>query len=184
MPPKAKYTKTQIIDTAFSIVRESGLSALTARNLAKALGTSTGPIFTVFDSVTEIQDEVINRAKALYNSYLKEGLNQPIPFKGAGMKYIQFAKDEPALYKLLFMTGSGNEEITNFLPEYEDNTPQILNIIESKYGIDSEKAKSLYNHLSVYAYGYAALFAQGINIFTMEDIDKMMSELFMALIRS
>ena len=100
------------------------------------------------------------------------------------MKYIQFAKDEPEFYKLLFMTGAGTEQITNFLPAYEDNTSEVLDLIESSYKIDKEKAKSLYNHLSVYAYGYAALFAQGIHIFTMEDIDKMMSELFKALIRS
>lgn len=184
MPPKAKYTKSQITDTAFNMVRENGLSTLTARSLAKALGTSTGPIFTVFDTVSEIQDAVIEKAKLLYNSYLKSGLTQPIPFKGVGMKYIQFAKDEPEFYKLLFMTGDGTEQITNFLPAYEDNTSEVLDLIESSYKIDKEKAKSLYNHLSVYAYGYAALFAQGIHIFTMEDIDKMMSELFKALIRS
>lgn len=181
MPPKPKYTKSQIIDAAFSIVRESGADALTARSLAKKLDVSTGPIFTVFDTIDEINNAVIDKAKILYNEYIHDGLNQPIPFKGVGMKYIQFAKDEPELYKLLFMTGDGNEHITNFLPAYDDHSSVVLHVIENNYGIDIEKAKNIYNHLSVYAYGFAALFAQKINIFTMEDIDNMITELFMSL---
>ncbi|MCM1114036.1 MAG: TetR/AcrR family transcriptional regulator [Clostridium sp.] len=181
MPPKAKYTEQQIINIAYDIVRTDGANALTARNLAKALGASTGTIFSMFDTVTEIQNAVIDKGKARYAEYIQEGLRQPIPFKGAGMKYIQFAKDEPELFKLLFMTGDGNEHLTGFLPAYDENADIVLDAFKNSYSIDSDKARNIYNHLSVYAYGFAALFAQQINMFTMEDIDRMMSELFMSL---
>ncbi len=182
MPPKAKYTKEQIINIAYGIVKENGADVLTARGLAKTLGTSTGTIFSLFDSVTEIQDAVIEKAKALYTDYVREGLNHQFPFKGVGLKYVQFAKDEPELYKMLFMTGDGNDHITNFLPAYDDNASSVLTALESSWNIDNEKAKNIYNHLSVYAYGFAALYAQRINIFTMDDISRMMSELFQSLI--
>lgn len=183
MPPKAKYTKEQIINTAFCMVRENGANVLTARGLAKELGTSTGTIFSVFNSVAEIQESVIENAKNLYADYVRDGLRQAIPFKGAGLKYIQFAKDEPELFKLLFMTGDGNEHITHFLPAYDDNSLSVLGALESSWNIDYDKAKNIYNHLSVYAYGFAALFAQRIHIFTIDDIDGMMTELFNSLIK-
>ena len=40
MPPKAKYTREEIIETALNIVAEKGKSALNARDLGAALGTS------------------------------------------------------------------------------------------------------------------------------------------------
>ena len=91
MPPKSKCTRKQIIETAFCMVREEGLSCLTARNLAQKLGTSTAPIFTAFNSVEEIRDEGVKKANELYGEYIKEGLTEPLAFKGVGIKYIQFA---------------------------------------------------------------------------------------------
>ena len=38
MPPKAKYTREEIIETALNIVAEKGKSALNARDLGAALG--------------------------------------------------------------------------------------------------------------------------------------------------
>ena len=50
MPPKAKFTKEQITKAALGVVSEKGAQALTAKELGAALGTSTTPIFTVFNS--------------------------------------------------------------------------------------------------------------------------------------
>lgn len=99
------------------------------------------------------------------------------------MKYIQFAKEEPELFKLLFITGDAKEHFTHFLPAYDENAPLILETIENSYDINTEKAKKLYSHMSVYAYGFAALYAQKMNIFTMDDISRMMTEMFTALMK-
>ena len=39
MPPKPKFTKEEIVFAAKEIVREKGLSALTAREVAEKLGS-------------------------------------------------------------------------------------------------------------------------------------------------
>ena len=178
MPPKSKFTREQIIETAFQMVREEGLSSLKARDLAQKLGTSTAPIFTAFNSVEEIRDEVVRKANALYGEYIKEGLKQIPAFKGAGMKYIEFAKDEPELFKIL---GINKKFTDNFLPAYDENSPEVLNVLENKYGMSNETARKLYNHMSVYAFGFASLYAQRIYLFTMEDISRMISEVYAAM---
>lgn len=183
MPPKAKCSREQIIRTAFQIVRRSGMSALSARSLAKALGTSTGPVFTCFDSLEEVQTQVVHMAKQLYAGYIQDGLKQIHPFKGVGMNYIQFAKDEPELFKLLFMSGDETAPPTHFLPTYDDNAHLILDALKNQYGISHDGAKRLYNHMSVYAFGFASLYAQKIYMFTIDDISQMMSELFPALLQ-
>ena len=65
MPPKARYTKEQIVDAAYELVRRNGKGYLSARSLAAELGTSTAPIFTAFSSIEELQYAVTERAKAL-----------------------------------------------------------------------------------------------------------------------
>lgn len=183
MPPKGLYTMEQILEIAFETVRKHGMNILTARGLAAELRTSTAPIFTAFKSIEEIQSLVIEKAKQLYVSYLNAGLQLTPPFKGAGLKYIQFAKDEPELFKLLFMQGDENEEITHFFPAPDENTRAVLNALKSSHGLNEEFARRIYNHLSVYAHGLAVLYAQRRCVFTMEDVDLMLTEVFAALVR-
>ena len=66
MPPKCKFTKEEIIQAAFEMVRTEGFSELTARALGGRLGSSPKPIFSIFTSMEEVQEEVIGAAKRLY----------------------------------------------------------------------------------------------------------------------
>lgn len=51
MPPKPKFTREEIVAAALQVVRTRGLEALTTREIAAELGTSTRPIFTYFESM-------------------------------------------------------------------------------------------------------------------------------------
>lgn len=183
MPPKAKYTRDEILEKAFSMVRKHGPDILTARSLAAELGTSTAPIFTAFDSTEELQSSVIKKAEELYARYADEGMRAPLPFKGCGLKYIQFAKDEPELFKLLFMRGDDRDESTHFLPTDYKYCDDVLGAVKSKYPLPAEGAARIYNHLSVYTHGLAVLFAHNSSVFTMDDADRMLSEIFNALLK-
>lgn len=57
MPPKCKFTKEEIIQAAFEMVRTEGFSELTARALGGRLGSSPKPIFSIFTSMEEVQEE-------------------------------------------------------------------------------------------------------------------------------
>jgi len=181
MPPKAKYTKEEIVDIAYEAVRQYGEDFLSARNLASRLGTSTAPIFTAFSSIEEVTRAVADKAKALYNSYISEGLSGELPFKGAGLKYIQFAKDEPQLFRMLFMRDETGEPFSHYFPSEDENESDVRGALERSYHIGEDRAKKIYNHLSVYAHGIAVLYAQGRCIFTDEDVNAMLTEVFSAL---
>lgn len=169
------------MDSAYEMVRKSGIKVLSARNLASELGTSTAPIFTAFKSIAELKALVVERAKNLYKTeYLDRGLKHTLPFKGVGLNYVRFAKDEPELFKLLFMQSDGSAEATHYLPSGDENGNMILTVVENSYQINEDKAKNLYNHLSIYTHGLAVLFAQRINIFTMEDVSRLLTEAFTA----
>jgi AcrR family transcriptional regulator len=184
MPPKTKFTKEQIIAVALDIVRKEGMVNLTARALGKALNVSSCPIFTAFKNMNEVQEEVVNAAKAVYADYVQKGLQQPLAFKGVGMGYIQFAKDEPNLFKLLFMSEHRIVEPNQYLPTVDDNYDAILSSVIKGYDLPREQADRLYLHLSIYVHGIATLFADNVCTFSTEEVSQMLTEVFVSLLKN
>ncbi len=181
MPPRVKFTQKEIVDAAYELVRREGGGALSARSLAGELGVSTAPIFTAFESIGALTNAVTARAKECYNAYIAEGLCDPLPFKGAGRAHIRFAKEEPMLFRFLFIDRESENQLpTHYLPASNDNEALVRGTVES-YGFDTNDAKHIYNHLSVYVHGLAMLYAFGHHVFDDGDIDKMLSEVFFAL---
>ena len=181
MPPKVKFSREEILSAAYELVRNNGKDALSARSLASALGASTAPIFTAFESIDALTDAVKARAKASYDAYLTEGLSHPIPFKGTGLAHIRFAKDEPLLFRFLFVESGEADPLRHYLPGDCENERMVRNTVESGYGYTAEEAKHLYNHLSVYVHGLAMLYAYGHAVFDEGDVDRMLTEVFLAL---
>lgn len=189
MPPKAKFTKDEIIETALNIVREEGFDALTARALGAKLGSSARPIFTVFQSMDEVQQEVKKAAKDLYDRYVEEALSEDRPykerFKSVGAQYIKFAISEPKLFQLLFMREKEcPPDLGGVLPLIDRNYEMILASVRDDYGMDELSAQSFYQHLWIYSHGIASLCATGMCRFTGEEISKMMTEVFLSLLNN
>lgn len=110
MAPKNKFTKKEMIEAAMQVVRDKGIGGLTAKTMADELGTSTQPVFTAFGSMDTVKQEVYASAVRVYDSYTDAGLKEKIPFFGVGMQYIRFAREEPELYRLLFLTKTQDQE--------------------------------------------------------------------------
>ena len=107
MAPKVKFQKDEIVRAALEVVREKGVAAVTAREVAQALGVSTRPIFTYYDTMDQLRRDVYSAAKEECRAYIERGLAQSIPFLGVGLQYIRFAREQPELYKLLFLAPPG-----------------------------------------------------------------------------
>ena len=104
MAPKNKFTREEMVQAALQVVRAGGIGSLTAKTLADALGTSTQPVFTAFGSMERVRQAVYAAAVDIYDGYADAGLQEEIPFLGVGMQYIRFAREEPELYRFLFLT--------------------------------------------------------------------------------
>ncbi|MCQ4023251.1 MULTISPECIES: TetR/AcrR family transcriptional regulator [unclassified Ruminococcus] len=185
MPPKAKFTKEEIIEAAFNIVKTDGFEALTSRALGTRLGSSARPIFTVFQSMDEVQQAVIESAKALYKEYVTQGLMCENSFKGVGTQYILFSVNEPKLFQLLFMTEQPQiPDLSGVLPLIEDSYEEILLSIQNDYGITEHFAEKLYYHLWIYTHGIATLCATKMCRFTGEEISNMITEVCIGILKN
>lgn len=182
MPPKPKCTRSQVIDAALELVSQKGINALTAKELGRALNSSATPIFTVFTSMGEVQSEVKKAAMKRFESYAhKLGSEMPV-FKQVGMQMILFAKEEPHLYELIFMSKHSNvksfDDIYAHLGTVAD---ECLESIQKNYGLTLSDAKRLFEHSWVHTYGIGTLCATGMCNLSDEEISKMLTQDFSAM---
>ena len=182
MPPKAKFTKEQITKAALGVVSEKGAQALTAKELGAALGTSTTPIFTVFNSMQEVQDAVMLAAMEQFEEYAHKAAHLGPVFKQVGMQMILFAKEEPKLYQLIFMSSiSEAQTFDDIYAHLGSVADECLDVLQKDYDLSKDNAKTLFEHVWIHTFGIGALCATGMCDFSNEQIAEMLTQDFTAM---
>ena len=182
MPPKAKFTKEQITKAALCVVSEKGAQALTAKELGAALGTSTTPIFTVFHSMQEVQDAVMLAAMERFEEYAHKAAHLGPVFKQIGMQMILFAKEEPKLYQLIFMSSiSEAQTFDDIYAHLGSLADECLDVLQKDYDLSKDNAKTLFEHVWIHTFGIGALCATGMCDFSHEQIAQMLTQDFTAM---
>lgn len=183
MPPKVKFTSNEIIEAAVKITRTKGIAAVTAREVGATLGVSSRPLFTYFDTVEELKREVYLYAKNLYKEYVENGLKAEIPFLGVGQQYLRFAKEEPNLYKYLFLTPPDGVRggVMEGLKLSQDLARESLMRI---YNMDADTADKYFRDLWLVAYGFTTMIAIGECPYTDEQISAIFTEFSLSICKA
>lgn len=158
MPPKPKVSKQDIVEAAVRLVRNEGLEAFNARSVARELGCSTQPIFSAFESMNDLRDEVLREAGEFFELFIAQHTQPERVLISISMAYISFARQEPHFFKLLFLS----DEIrgTTFFALSESNPAIIQNIVDTA-GIGAEEARDLFLHVWIFVHGLATLLVSG-----------------------
>ncbi|MGN1421837.1 MAG: TetR/AcrR family transcriptional regulator [Oscillospiraceae bacterium] len=182
MPPRAKYTREEIVQVALELVARQGIDALNARNLAAALGTSTRPLFTAFRNMGELADEVYLAAMTKFNEYTQRSTDIMPPFKSVGMQMVMFAAEQPKLFQLLFM--SEREQSGSFEEMFErlgETGTVCREFIRSDYGLNEKETDILFKNVWIYTFGICSLVAKGICRYSEQEVSEMISLEFSAV---
>ena len=176
MPPKAKYTREEIIQKAFEITRKKGIDAVVARELGKELGTSSSPIFTAFKNMEELQKEVRKVALKEFESYVSDALNYTPAFKYVGMKMIEFAMKEPKLFQLVYMREhDGSQTYAMLIDELGDTVGVCIDIMQRDYALSRAEAELLFRQVWLHTFGICVLVAGKVCRMTPEEISEILS---------
>lgn len=179
MPPKAKYTREEIVRKAFEMARKKGIDSVVARELGKELGMSPTPIFTAFKNMEELQTEVRSMALREFESYVQDALNYTPAFKYVGMKMIEFAMKEPKLFQLVYMREhDGSQTYTMLINELGDTVEVCIQIMQKEYALTREQAEMLFRQVWLNTFGICVLVAGKICCLTQEEISEMLSAAF------
>lgn len=182
MPPKPKIYKEKIIEAAFNLTREKGWENINARSLASQLSCSTQPIFRIYKDMAELKRDLFAYIERFYNQYIESRINPENVFFSIGMAYICFAKEEPNIFKMLFM--SNNFKTANFMEmlEGEENSA-IAERIAAANQITMENAKYLFMETWLFTHGIASMIATNSCSFQNNEIAQMLRNAYMGFLK-
>ncbi len=183
MPPRIRFQKEEIVEAALNVARRKGIDAVKAREVAAELGGSVGPIFTWFGSMDELKAEVCGRAREIYRTYVERGLAGPIPFLGVGQQYLRFAREEPELYRLLFLrrpdqVSGGAMEALRFS---QDLARESLMRI---YRMDGKTADCYFRDLWLVVFSFATLIVTDDCPYTEEEMSAVLTEVSLSVCKA
>lgn len=156
-----------MIEAGFQLIRRQGLSALTARNLARELNCSTQPIMYQFPDLSKLKDLVYERADSFHTEYLLVDED----FLEIGLRYIRFAYEERNLFRFLFQSnrfdGTSVEKLTR-----ESVADGIVKAAAKDLEMSEKDALDCFEILFAMVHGYASLVANNALEYDEEDIRK------------
>lgn len=183
MPPKPKFTREQIAQAAFDMIKEGGTAALTARDLGARMGTSARPIFTLFRNMEEVKQAARALAVKEFMEYISDYQAYSPAFKRIGMMIVSYGVHEPELFKLLFLQehpgGMSFEESLKDLNGMDDT---CVRLVMEDYGLTEGEARLLFEQMWTQALGLGTMCAMGVCDFSEEEIGRRQGIMFASLL--
>jgi AcrR family transcriptional regulator len=167
-----------IVEAAFTITREVGWTGVTARTIAQRLGSSTMPLYSSLKSMEEIESEVRKKAGDLMHDYQRR------PFTGekllsSAVGYVVFARDEPNLFRFIFV----DRPLTVLIQEGQPRTegsPADVNAVGGVVDLVDQAATALQDPVVLkswaFTHGLASLISSKVIDLPTERIAELLME--------
>ena len=155
MAPKIKYDRKKILNAALNILKRKGNNALTARNIAHEMGSSTHPIYSEFQSLNLLKKALFEHA---YHYFIEQitTINTPKGFLDIGVNYVKFSKNEKNIFSFIFMNKDFKMDMLNF--DYVDEN--MLFFIKKDEYVQKHAVKAynlIFYNLWIFTHGLASL---------------------------
>lgn len=176
MPRKVQYSREIIIDAAIEMVRAKGADSINARDLGEWLGCSSRPLFTAFRNMEELIDAVRQEVSQRFLQRVRAArdANSPIPAaKRMGMCIVQFAQNEPNLYKFIHWTGEQMLDV-------KELSQIMATQYQTDYQLSDDDALAFFDHMMIFNMGLCSLITNGVRRFTREQVEQILLEQFSA----
>jgi len=102
------------MDAAFAVLRKEGIEKLSSRKIAGRLKSSTTPVYSGIGSMKKLEEALLARANELLFRFQTTPRTGHI-FLDMGVGYALFAKEEPMLFRALFLDDSPHRALRNRL---------------------------------------------------------------------
>ena len=100
-PRNAQFSKEDIINAAFELVRVNGWTGFSVTAVAKVISSSTMPIYSQFANVKELEDAVCLKAMELLKERMLEDRTGD-RWIDQGISYVRFAEAEKYLFRCMW----------------------------------------------------------------------------------
>ena len=168
MPPRKRIFREDILKAAVDLVREQGTLALSVRNIAGKLNCSTQPIYSEFESMEILRDELMTYIR---ENYLREDADS---YKQVALSFLHFAQREKNLFQLVYLRRRVEGEKL-----FEDpNEAQTIRKLELNLELPEGQAAEMHRRMQYYCYSMAVMMATGYLDFSEEEISRELTEYY------
>ncbi|MBQ3765155.1 MAG: TetR/AcrR family transcriptional regulator [Bacteroidales bacterium] len=174
MPKAISFTREKITRAVIDIIRSDGSESLTSRAIARRLGCSVTPLFREYRNMEEIHADARKAAEMLFSDFLADASLYEPAFKEFGIRLIRFSREEPNLFRYLFLEKGGSSEIAHAIGR------ECLKQTESTFELTPEQSDRIFNQVWTFACGLAALCSKSPEVYTDGLVSQMLSTQFMA----
>lgn len=175
MPPLKKISKEDIIKAGYEIVEKNGMDSLNARDLATKLNCSVQPIFSNFENMDSLKNDVLNYCYQQYIDYMKLSKD----YKDTGIRYIRFAKIKPNVFKAIFTIPSDRNAMDCMVND--ESFTIIATNMRKLNNFTDEMIKDFHLKMWLFTQGIVSLMLNHTCNFSDEDIELLLVEQYLAL---
>lgn len=144
-------TRDEILAAAWKLARESGLAAISLRDLAAEVGMRAPSLYSYFDSKNAIYDAMFRQGNEQLGAAMAGVMPERAPtradVKRAVRAFFEFCTDDPARYQLLFQ-----RTVPGFEPSPESYALAVMHLDEMtrrlrEAGVGTQQALDLWTAL-------------------------------------
>lgn len=159
MPPKQKISRDLLLEHAFLIAKEQGISFVTSRSVAKAVGCSIQPVFSHFPTMEELRQATFQYACERLMQEILEYKDEPDFLTKTNLWVLNLARKEPNLFELLYLSRSyASTNLWEVMMDWESNR-QVMSAMTEKYGVSEAACKDIFLRGFLLLFGIATMIA-------------------------
>ena len=178
MPRKVQFSREMIIDAAIEMIREQGSESINARDLGLRIGSSSRPLFTAFKNMNELLAAVRAEASERFLRYMKvaeETDNGEPVSKRMGLRIVQFAYEEPNLYKFIHWSGGTMPDVAAL--------SEIMAVQYMRdYQLTHDEALVFFRQMMIFSLGLCSMITHRVYQFSSDEIEYLLSTQFEAIL--
>lgn len=163
MSPKSKsFSRKDIINAAFEVVRKRGREKLSARTVARVMNSSTMPIYSYMQSMKKLEEELAYKASELLYQY-QTTRRTGHTFLDMGIGYVIFAREECHLFRYMFMTEHSARDLQDRRFDTDLNTLiEKMGDDQTLEGLDKQQMQKILEKMWIFVHGLATLLSFGV----------------------
>ncbi|MFZ1300399.1 MAG: TetR/AcrR family transcriptional regulator [Leptotrichiaceae bacterium] len=150
---KVKFTRENIVNATYDLMKQEGMKNISARKIAKKLKGSTAPIYAHFSNLEILKEEVIEIAKSNFSKYVNKEYTER-EMLNIAMGIAVFAREERELFKSIFLMDDDFKDLFDVV---------VKDVVEKSKdderfeGFNDEKIEKIILQIWYYVHGYSTL---------------------------
>lgn len=155
--PKQIISKETILNAVLEMTRKDGFDSVNARSVAEFTGRSVQPIYSYFENMEDLKETFYRRAMEFYEGFIRENSDM-LDLERMGIANVRFAKEEPNLFRLLFLSKlEGLNGLSGLFDRMGNDA--ATDRLKEKLKITKESAREIYLMLMIFTHGIATMVA-------------------------